>query len=298
MKLPNFEEDADLNALRRAMGAELRDYSAAPSSDVLTIEEIERLAGEGIEIPLDQVQVLNDGTHFYKGKRVIVYIRDVAEYGSRVSMPKYHLAMCSTLYTMIDEGRYQKRYVVATRDDGKFSIQKIRGETVIKSDEKLDICQQCLDELKYKSFSLRMDKDVRVKVVRSFSIKEFFDEYGKSCIWTTPRFDAVHAPANVYSHQFYRIAKSVKERRGYRCETIDCGIDLSAPQDQRFLHAHHVNADKSDNHPSNIRLLCIRCHANEFQHTHLKDSPDYETFCTRFPPRATSSNSTSKRFRA
>src|ERR1700731_4884273 len=133
MKLPDFEIDAELNLLRKAMGAELRDYSAAPPSNVLTIEEIERLASEGIEIPLDEVRVLNDGTHFYKGRRVIVYIRDVAEYGARVSMPKYHVAMCDTLNRMIEEGRYKKRYVVATRDDGRFSIQKIRDETIVKS---------------------------------------------------------------------------------------------------------------------------------------------------------------------
>lgn len=69
----------------------------------------------------------------------------------------------------------------------------------------------------------------------------------------------------------------------YRCEQIKCGIDLSVPDNQRFLHAHHVNADKSDNHPKNIKLLCIRCHADEFQHSHMKENPDYAIFCTRFP---------------
>src|SRR6266852_620958 len=171
MRLPNFEEDTDLNSLRMAMGAPLRDYSPAPPSDVLTIEEIERLASEGIDIPLDEVRVLNDGTHVYKGRRVIVYIRDVAEYGARISMPKYHLAMCDTLNKMIEEGRYKKRYVVATRDDGKFSIHKIRGETFIKTYEPLDVCQQCLDELKYKSFSLRMDRPRRTNAVRDFSLE-------------------------------------------------------------------------------------------------------------------------------
>src|SRR5258708_16100854 len=154
MKLPDFDVDAELNALRMAMGAKLRDYSAAPSSDVLTIEEIERLAGEGIESPLDDVRVLNDGTHVYKGRRVVVYIRDVAEYGTRVSMPKYHLAMCDTLNKMIAEGRYKKRYVVATRDDGKFSIQKIRGDTPIKRDESLDVSHPFLPHLRFKPFHL------------------------------------------------------------------------------------------------------------------------------------------------
>lgn len=180
MKLPSFDDDHDLNALRAAMSAILRDYSPAPSAGVLTLEEIERLAGEGNDIPLDQVQVLNDGTHVYKGRRVIVYIRDVADYGDKVSMPKYHLAMCRTLNKMIDRGRFQTRYVVATRDDGKFSIQKIRNDAILKTEEKLDICQLCLDELHYKSFSLRKSQDWRVKVVQNFTVKDFFEEYGKA----------------------------------------------------------------------------------------------------------------------
>src|SRR4029079_452580 len=137
-----------------------------PLSNVLTIEEIERLPGEGIEIPLDEVRGLNDGTHFCKGSVAIVYIRDVAEYGGRSSMPKYHLAMCDTLAKMIEEGRYKKRYVVATRDDGKFSIQKIRGEIAVKSDEPLSVCQHCLAELKYRTFSLRLDQNERDLAVR------------------------------------------------------------------------------------------------------------------------------------
>jgi hypothetical protein len=185
---------------------------------------------------------------------------------------------------MMDRGRFQTRYVVATRDDGKFSIQKIRGDIITKTEEKLDICQLCLDELSYKSFSLGMNRDWRSKAVQDFSVKAFFEEYGKSCVWATPRFDDVHAPANVYSPQFFKIAKSLKDKRGYRCEHVNCGVDLSAPSNRRFLHAHHLNADKSDNHPKNIKLLCIRCHANEFQHSHMKDNPDLGFFCARFPP--------------
>jgi hypothetical protein len=283
VKLPDFENDTELNALRKAMGAELRNYIASPPSNILTIEEIERLAGEGIEIPLDDVRVLNDGTHFYKGRRVIVYIRDVAEYGGRISMPRYHLAMCDVLHKMIAEGRYKKRYVVATRDDGKFSIQRVRGESFTKSEESLAVCQQCLDELKYKSFSLRLASTQRASAVANFSLKIFFEEFGKSCVWAMPKYDAVHAPTNVYSPQFYRIAKALKQKRGYRCEQIKCAIDLSAPANQKFLHAHHIDADKSDSHPSNIKLLCIRCHALEFQHAHVRDNPDYSRFCAKFP---------------
>jgi len=48
------------------------------------------------------------------------------------------------------------------------------------------------------------------------------------------------------------------------------------------LHAHHKDADKSDNSPSNIALLCIYCHAKEFQHSHVRDMPAYKEFVERF----------------
>jgi hypothetical protein len=57
----------------------------------------------------------------------------------------------------------------------------------------------------------------------------------------------------------------------------------SAPTVQRFLHAHHIDADKSDSHSSNIKLLCIRCHALQFQHAHVRENPDYSVFCKKFP---------------
>lgn len=283
MKLPDFEADSDLNSLRAAMKAGLGVYAPPPPLGTLTPDEIERLAGEGIEVPLDEVRVLNDGTHYYKGRRVIVYIRDVAEYGGRVSLPKFHLAMCDTLTRMIEEGRYKKRYVVATRDDGKFSVQRIRADQIQKSDEALDVCQHCLEELNYRSFNLRMSGSTRAEFVRSFSIEGFFSEFGKSCVWATPTFDSTNAPPNIYSPQFYQFAKTIKEKRGYRCEGSSCRLNLSARSDQRFLHAHHIDGDKSDNHPSNIKLLCIRCHSNEFMHSHVRQSPDYKIFCDKFP---------------
>lgn len=63
------------------MGAELREFKPPQSEDVLRPEEINRLAREGIEIPLDQVNVLPDGTLAYKNQRVVLYIRDVKHFG-------------------------------------------------------------------------------------------------------------------------------------------------------------------------------------------------------------------------
>jgi hypothetical protein len=286
MKLPDFTLDNNLNALREAMGATLGGFKPAHSQKTLTPEEIEKLATEGIEVPLEQVEVLNDGSFVYKGRRVIVYIRDVAEYGTRtkeIELPRFHLAVCETLIRMMNEGRYKKRYVVSTRDDGLFSIQRIRNHSVKKSDEHLNVCQHCLHELHYLGFTRFLSGTVKRTRVKEFSLEAFFEAFGRSCVWATPKFDSDNAPSNVYSINFHRIAKGIKEQRGYRCQDSTCGIDLSAPHLQKFLHAHHIDADKSDSHPSNIKLLCIRCHANSFRHSHLRESPHYSEFNRLFP---------------
>ena len=285
MKLPDFLFDQGLNKLRQAMGAELGVYEPKITHDTLTVEEVERLASEGIEVPIDEVQVLNDGTNVYKGRRVIVYIRDQSQYGDQYSLPKFHISMCDTLARMIEEGRYKKRYVVANRDDGLFRINLINKDKVSASDEELDVCQNCLQELSYNGFSSQLGRAVRKKHLDAFSMQDFFGKYEKSCVWAMPKYDAEHAPPNVYSAHFYRVSKAIKEQRGYRCENVRCRIDLSSSENRRYLHAHHIDADKSDSHPSNIRLLCIRCHADEFQHSQVRQSRDYKEFCRRFPLR-------------
>ena len=160
MRLPDFTNDPHLNALRAAMDAELCEYKPAPVRSTITTEEIERLQSEGIEIPIDELRVLNDGTYVYKDRRVIVYIRDVAQYNNSYELPKFHLAVCNTLTKMMAEGRYKKRYVVATRDDGLFRLHRIKNERMSISDEKLNVCKNCLTELNYKGFA-RLNSEVK-----------------------------------------------------------------------------------------------------------------------------------------
>lgn len=282
MKLPDFTENPQLNELRRKMGAELRSYVSGQTR-LMTPEELRILTTKGIEIPLRDVEVLNDGTFTFKGRRVIVYIRDVTAYREEYRMPKFHLAMCETLLAMKDEGRYEKRYVVSARDDGLFPVQKIRNNRVVSSEEcRLDVCQNCLHGLRYKAFNKNQPGKKKRSFIQDFSIDSFFEEFGRSPVWSLPLYDSTHAPTNIYSVEFYEIARRIKEERGYICEEIKCKRDLSKFKHQRFLHAHHIDGDKSDNSRPNIKLLCIRCHAKMFQHWHVFDLPDYARFCDEF----------------
>lgn len=61
------------------------------------------------------------------------------------------------------------------------------------------------------------------------------------------------------------ISDRTRENKDYTCE--ECKVRL---HDQlKLLHVHHINRDKQDNSPQNLRVLCIICHANCEAHEHL-----------------------------
>jgi hypothetical protein len=279
MKLPDFAQDESMNALRRAMGAELREFAPMPGDDVLTPEAINRLATEGIEIPLDQVSILRDGTLAYKGRRVVLYIRDVRQFRNRLpadgGLPRYHVTDCDKLKEMRANHRYE-RYVVATRETGEFRINLMRNDgSHQESDEQLNVCQFCLGRLNWDNFTVRRQhKRERQTVVRTFTLARYFSVYPKTFIQLMPQHTEQTAPHNKYTRDFPQIAEGIKRKRDYRCEA--CNVDLSGQR--RFLHAHHKNGIQNDNREDNIEVLCIEHHAQRPYHSHMKQHPDFWLF--------------------
>ena len=46
----------------------------------------------------------------------------------------------------------------------------------------------------------------------------------------------------------------------------------------RYLHVHHKNGQKNECEEINLEALCIRCHAEEAMHSHMKSHPDYQEY--------------------
>jgi hypothetical protein len=282
MKLPDFLSNAELNNLRAEMGANfLGDLTLTNDAKRLTLQELDELTGDGIDIEsLDQVETFKDNTLVYKNRRVILYIRDVAEYGSRRkrddSLPRFHVANCRTLIEM----RLQKRllrYVVAARVDGKFQINRIsKGTKTIGSLEALKVCQNCLECLGFDGFHSAITPAKRQEVVGSFTLGRFFSQYPQTVLNDDDNESELTARINDYSGDFGLYATRAKQRSGYRCEV--CSIDLSAPHLRRYLHAHHMNALKYDNSDVNLKALCIACHAKQVGHSHMLALPEYKQF--------------------
>jgi len=287
MKLPDFLSFSPFNQLRKSMGAtSLGSFSLVVSVSSTTYEETKLLEGRGVEIDsLDSIYELEDGTLAFKDTRVLLYIRDVnvssGRYSQTKTLPKFHVSWCSTLKKMKANRRFD-RYVLSTRTDGVFEIRKTGkySASTVSSNEPLDVCKNCLDKLNYQGYRNGAGWDNNKKVFEKFSLRDFFGIYPKSPLNSKPkpRYTNATAPTDIYPDNFREISTRYREQVGWICE--ECGVNLSSQSLRRFLHTHHLSGRKHDNNESNLKALCIICHANQADHGQLKSTPDYSKFYT------------------
>lgn len=288
MKLPDFTNHAGLNQLRERMGAlSLGKFAPYLEYKLLTVAEIEQLAGGGIDVNIDEIRILPDGTIAYKDSRILLYIRDVTDYyrrggGATQDLPKFHVANCRTLEDMRKQKRFA-RYVVATKDNGLFSINRIVNNRITSSDlMQLAVCQNCLNFLSFDQFTYDLPRQQKKQIVSGFSIKKFFDIFPRSLIHDAPEFREDTAPLNTYPANWDSISRQAKARWNWTCKK--CALRLDKNQHRRFLHVHHEDGQKWNIRDENLAVLCVRCHANENHHAHLKNTPDYKNFIQEFGP--------------
>jgi hypothetical protein len=277
MKLPNFLVSDDLIRLKGGMGIPRNKLGNLRAVEVrrvgATHDEIEKLAQEGLEVDRQDVVSLPDGTLLYKDRRVLLYIRDIQQYGGNYSDPRFHFSDCDTLRFMRGNLRFA-RFVIASRDDGLFQLHYIDSDR--RMDRRLDVCQNCLDRLKYRGFQRGMPPEVRRAAVQGFSIPEFFIAYPKTLHYSVPTHTDQTAPTNEYSRDFSQVSRAYRVKIGWVCET--CGMPLSNELMRRYLHVHHINGLKNENADANLKAVCVHCHALEPSHGHITAMRQYREF--------------------
>jgi 5-methylcytosine-specific restriction endonuclease McrA len=282
MKLPNFLFFGPLNSLKARMGIPLEKLGSLRSVTIgvtrLSIQEAKKLEEEGLEVDIEDVEFLSDGTIAYKDRRVLLYIRDVSFGGSsekQANDPRFHIAACKMLHRMKSIGRFEQRYVVSTRIDGNFKLHYVQAG--LKLDKKLDVCQYCLGKLRYRNFDYGlMKRPQRKAIVNGFSISEFFEKYPRALHGAVPKHDDVTAPTNQYSADFFEISQSYRAKVDWRCE--ECRIVLDSPDTRRYLHVHHLDGAKNNNAEQNLKALCVLCHSKQPMHGHMKHTASYIEF--------------------
>lgn len=274
-KLPDFLSWPLLNSLREVMKAPLAKKFTRDSDFVLIdFPLIERLRSIGVDVNFDEVHVEEDGTLNYNNQRVLLYIRDVNTIGKNSNMPKYHLVYCRTLEAQIKNNRFD-RYVVANNDTGDFQVN-VLGSHVQSQLVRLNVCQNCLDKITWKSFNmLGMSRIVRERLVSEFVLADFFKKYPRDLISVKPTHTSFSAPLNIYSKDWSEISKNIRRQKKYKCES--CEVELTG-NESRYLHVHHRNGQKYDNEKSNLEVLCIACHSEKPNHQHIKNLPEYNEY--------------------
>ncbi len=265
MKLPDFKAHSLFNRLRTQMDARLVDWSEGGLWNSIDIDEI--LETTGHDISPEELTVSKDGTLEYKGRKVVVYIRDQLV---RYKPYKFHVADCKTLMQMKLNNRYD-RYVVSNRTDGTFTTNTTQHGRIVEKDidESLSICWNCMIRLNYNGFT-NSNQQTKNMILKSFNLAEFFEKY-TSQIKVEPTHTNVTAPANVYAVHWDNISRQFRERKNWQCE--ECRISLYDKRE--YLHVHHKDGNKNNNISENLQALCIACHANLPYHDHLLRTSEF-----------------------
>lgn len=278
MKLTDFAGFEPLNILKEKMGIPkgvFGDLTVLVDAGRLSELELEKLTSQdGLEISLNDLRVLDDGTLAYKNSRVLLYIRDVAVYGGHQSQPRYHVSNCSTLIGMREQRRFHARYVVSTRMDGQFNLNFVDGNSSKSELHSLFVCQNCLGQLSFNGFMQYWNRRQRTAAVQSFTLEDFFTRYPRSLHVENPKYNSDNAPLNTYSDDFGEVSRKAKVAVNWICQK--CRLDLSS--ERKFLHTHHKDGAKFHNVAENLKVLCYGCHADEAGHQHMKSHPSYTAF--------------------
>jgi hypothetical protein len=280
MKLTDFYKFAPLNDLRARMGIPQDVFGTLTvtiSAAKLTPDELDRLyKGDGLEVNLDEVDVLDDGTLVYKNSRVLLYIRDVHPYQEQIDLPKFHVAHCPTLKNMNEIGR-SHRYLISARIDGTFRLNVFRGSIMKTENTSLNVCQNCLGTLEFNGFKNNLTRSERTLHVNAFTPANFFEQYPR-LLDGTGHGEANVAPINAYPLDFPKLSTQVRSAADWRCQEVTCKYDCSSPSLRLYLHVHHLDGNRANSSRRNLMAVCVECHAKKPKHSHVKNTPQYQAF--------------------
>lgn len=268
MKLIDFKNFEPLEKLRRIMNAEYIPLIGVYKYLGLDYESIQILETKGIDINIEDLLYGEDKTIQYKGRRVILYIRDWTLYSDKhsISSPKFHISYCQTLQKMFTQNR-RGRYVVASRNDGLFLVNIIENNEIKNTKEvELDVCSNCLHTINWMGYSSQLSSSEKQEIKDRFTLENFFKYYPKDLIDSTGLYRDEIAKDNLYPKNWIYISKKLRDETNYSCQK--CGLILK--NHKKFLDVHHIDGNKSNSLSSNLQVLCIECHSKI--HPHMRNS--------------------------
>ena len=166
---------------------------------------------------------------------------------------KIHFTACHTITKKQEIGKYDEQYVWIRRGDGrfpaKFNIDNHEGSEDLYE---MRPCKNCLKKL-----GIQME---------DFSFAKYLESNPKSQSPSPPiNTPTTIPPVGNYTSDWAKIARAAKEKADYTCE--ECDICHKGRRNKNSLiEVHHINGQRGDNRPSNLRVLCRDCHDQQPEH--------------------------------
>lgn len=254
------------NALLHAQGIDTNDtVKPAPPIGLISIYQKVCIPQQSIacEIDLNDIECNEDSAFHKNNQPVFAYLR----IGKRsYRSPTVHFTYCQALKTLSPG-----KLFCTTRQDGEFEIDHETKNGIETKTETLKPCEFCIGA--YFGLTNKEDSQTRKTIANNFDYSRLLQELGvtlNNAVWYTRLY-------RYTDKSWEERSDEIRERMQWTCQK--CGIHIG--KENRFLlHTHHITGDRNFNHHANLTALCIRCHAEEPGHEHLKSYWQYSQFMT------------------
>lgn len=155
--------------------------------------------------------------------------------------PRFHLTKCDVINGFIKNNLYNTYYEWSNHKTNDITDRDIDE---LYPNQTLQLCRRCTEQLKSK---------IKIK-----DTKDFFNTLDTE----EQNNNEIQVDILGYTRDFNRISRAYRERQNYTCE--ECGVVCrEKPLHERWWwHTHHIDGNKTNNNPNNLKCLCIACHAD------------------------------------
>lgn len=198
-------------------------------------------------------------------RRVFLYKKDyrMQQYGK----PRFHICKCETIDEFIRSGSFRQHYVRANTEP--VPVKNLDNRGIIEEISGLPLCRFCMD---------------MISNVTALNTTQFV-ELLKAANGENRQEENLETNLFGYTRDWEYISRELREKHDYTCE--NCGLKLVDDYDKQFLHVHHISGDKTNNNESNLKCLCLYCHAHVDEHHYRRltrgaNKINYYTFVLRY----------------
>lgn len=261
-KSPIFKFDG-LKSLLQKMGYKVDKAEGYKPIDVADVS-IEELKNGVIEFTTDGIFINSEGVM----RKVFLYKRSyhLLNYG----LPRFHIRKCQTIKSFMRNGNSIPEYRRANTDT--VWVRDMDDNNIDKKVSNLPLCKFCLEMAQEGFYNMNTTDFVEILKNADESVPE----------------EDVEVDIFGYTKDWEMISQAYRKSHNYTC--YKCGIEISDPFDQQYIHTHHINLRKTDNRTANLQCLCIRCHSevDDFHRERFSSGDQkrqLDEFNRKYPPR-------------